>query len=56
MNEREKTDELLRQMGEVHRRHEASHDENALLMRALERQGDSGIHGERSEGAHAALR
>jgi hypothetical protein len=37
MNEREKTDELLRQMGEVHRRHEASHDENALLMRALER-------------------
>jgi|GEM_PF-2784620 len=37
MNEREKTEELLREMGEVHRRHESGADENALLLRALER-------------------
>jgi hypothetical protein len=36
MNEHENTDDLLKKMGETHQRYEASHDENALLLRALE--------------------
>ena len=35
MNGHENTDDLLQRMGEAHQRHVASHDENALLLRAL---------------------